>query len=182
MKQIREFTPLGNISFSGALERLLEAGHITPLAPIPPPNSLPPYYDPSQYCAYHHSHGHLTKKCFRLHHKIKDLIDAGKIAPPSTSKPNIIINPLPNHNLSHSNYTNFIQTDFDNFDPNTLISPATNLEAEPFALSAFISEDMLEWILREMESEENEEETLIQAENEEETPLSILLHISTQYQ
>lgn len=166
MRQKREFSSLGSMLQTEALERPVDAGHITPFAPKPPPNPLPPYHDSSQYCSYHQSLGHPIEKCFRLHHKIQDLIDAKEIVHPFARKPNIITYPLPNHNLGFSNHIHFIQTDFDNFDPNTLISRFTNPEAKPFALSTFTSEDVPELILKEMEREENEEKTLIQAEKE----------------
>lgn len=149
-----------------ALEKLVKARHLTPLTPTLPPNQLPPFYNSSQYCAYHQSHGHPIDKCFHLHHDIQDFFDEKKIAPPSVSKHNIIANPLPNHNLSRSYRTNFTQTDSDNFDPSALISPTVSPKTQSYPLSTFTSEDVPEWILRGMEKEEKEEETLFQVEKE----------------
>lgn len=44
---------------------------------------------------YHQGPRHSTDDCYSLKHAIQDLIDRGDIVPPS--RPNVITNPLPNH-------------------------------------------------------------------------------------
>ncbi|KAJ4828032.1 hypothetical protein Tsubulata_008042 [Turnera subulata] len=48
------------------------------------------------YWEYHQSKGHDTDDCFCLRHMIQDLIDQGKLIPPT--KPSTKTNPLPSHN------------------------------------------------------------------------------------
>ncbi|KAH7851894.1 hypothetical protein Vadar_018041 [Vaccinium darrowii] len=56
-----------------------------------------------------------------------------------------------------NNHANFIQIDSNNFNPENLIPPSFDPEAKVPPLSVFTSENVLKWVLREMEQEEDEE-------------------------
>jgi hypothetical protein len=102
----------------------MSAGVLKPLAPTPLPNPLPPRHNPSLHCAYHQMTGHSTNSCTRLRHEVQDLIDNKVIpAPGSNQKPNVISNPLPNHN-KQAPALNCIQDAGLVFSPHKYIVPA----------------------------------------------------------
>ena len=78
----RNFSDLG-MPLSQALQKLMERGKLEPLAPTPPPNPLPSYYDASKFCAFHQNPGHDTDRCQRLRHEIQNLIDDKVISAPN---------------------------------------------------------------------------------------------------
>ncbi|KAF5932676.1 hypothetical protein HYC85_028847 [Camellia sinensis] len=96
----RTSTPL-HMSLARTLKMLMEREHLKPLDPSPLFDPLPPRHDPTQYCLFHQQHGHPTNLCYRLRHKIQDLIDNKIIAPPT--KPNVTTTPLPAHNQKREN-------------------------------------------------------------------------------
>ncbi|KAL7169328.1 hypothetical protein ACSBR2_034386 [Camellia fascicularis] len=91
----RVFIPL-YMPLSKALGVLIRKGHLMPLEQHPLPDPLPPKHNPAKYYVFHQQHGHDTDQCYRLRHKIQDLIDNKVIAP--SQKPNVTTNPLPLHN------------------------------------------------------------------------------------
>ncbi|RVW23611.1 hypothetical protein CK203_095822 [Vitis vinifera] len=64
-----------------AFERLIATGFLAPLAPRPPPSTLPPRFRAHEFCAFHQMIGHRTDYCASLHHTIQDLIDSGVPSP-----------------------------------------------------------------------------------------------------
>ena len=74
----------------------------------------------SKRCAYHQGPGHDTDKCYNLCHSIQDIIDTKVIAPPT--RPNITINPLPNHNFGRGPRINCLMSEEEGEeDPSELI-------------------------------------------------------------
>ena len=65
-----------------AFERLIATGFLAPLAPRPPPSTLPPRFRAHEFCAFHQMIGHRTNYCASLHHTIQDLIDSGVVSFP----------------------------------------------------------------------------------------------------
>ena len=65
-----------------AFERLKATGFLVPLAPRPPPSTLPPRFRAHEFCAYHQMAGHCTDYCASLRHTIQDLIDNGAVSFP----------------------------------------------------------------------------------------------------
>ncbi|KAF5933144.1 hypothetical protein HYC85_029315 [Camellia sinensis] len=91
--QTPKYLPRGRRTFhalymplSKALQILSERGHLKPLEPRPLPKNLPTTHDAALYCAYHQQTGHATDNCFRLRHKVQDLIDNEVILPPTSAK------------------------------------------------------------------------------------------------
>ena len=77
-RQRRQFGNLGR-SLSDVFRELVATGHLTPLAPRPPPQHPPPHYDALQHCDFHQGPGHSTNACQALRHAIQDLIDRGDV-------------------------------------------------------------------------------------------------------
>ncbi|RVW99393.1 hypothetical protein CK203_038504 [Vitis vinifera] len=67
---------------SRAFERLIATGLLAPLAPRPPPSTLPPRFRAHEFCAFHQMAGHRTDYCASLRHTIQDLIDSGAVSLP----------------------------------------------------------------------------------------------------
>ena len=65
-----------------AFERLKATGFLVPLAPRPPPSTLPPRFRAHEFCAFHQMAGHRTDYCASLRHTIQDLIDSGAVSFP----------------------------------------------------------------------------------------------------
>ncbi|RVW95309.1 hypothetical protein CK203_034134 [Vitis vinifera] len=63
-------------------ERLRAIGFLVPLAPKPPPSTLPPRFRAHEFCAFHQMAGHRTDYCASLRHTIQDLIDSGAVSFP----------------------------------------------------------------------------------------------------
>ena len=82
---------------SRAFQKLMEGGLLTPLAPKPVPQLVPPRFRLDLHCSYHQRPGHDTNQCNALRHAIQDLIDQGLV---NLGQPSVTINPL----LAHSTH------------------------------------------------------------------------------
>jgi hypothetical protein len=80
----REFTPLP-MSYGEAFNKLRNSNRLQPLKPTidPPVDERPVGWNPNAFCLYHRGNGHDTEHCFRLKHKIQDMIESGAIPDPS---------------------------------------------------------------------------------------------------
>ena len=65
-----------------AFERLRSTGVLVPLAPRPPPSTLPPRFRAHEFCVFHQRAGHRTDYCTSLRHTVQDLIDSGAVSFP----------------------------------------------------------------------------------------------------
>ena len=74
----RQFAQLGT-PLSRAFQKLMEGGLLTPLAPKPVPQLVPPRFRLDLHCSYHQGPGHDTDHCNALRHAIQDLIDYGLV-------------------------------------------------------------------------------------------------------
>ena len=77
---------------------------------LPREDYKPKDYNPELRCEYHLGQvGHSTDNCWRLRHKIQDLIDAKMIQLDfvKAPKPNVNNNPLPNHRPTINMITRF---------------------------------------------------------------------------
>jgi hypothetical protein len=83
-KAKREFTPLP-MSYTEAFKRLNSRNLLQPLEPIndPPADDRPVWWDANAFCLYHGARGHDTERCYRLKHKIQNMIDFGVFLNPS---------------------------------------------------------------------------------------------------
>ncbi|RVW24403.1 hypothetical protein CK203_093281 [Vitis vinifera] len=70
----RQFAQLG-MPLSLAFQKLMEGGLLTPLAPKPVPQPVPPHFRLDLHCSYHQGSGHDTDHYNALRHAIQDLID-----------------------------------------------------------------------------------------------------------
>ncbi|RVW28175.1 hypothetical protein CK203_116878 [Vitis vinifera] len=77
----RTYSDLG-MPLDRAFERLKATGFLVPLAPRPPPSTLPPRFRAHEFCAFHQMAGHRTDYCASLRHTIQDLIDSGVVSFP----------------------------------------------------------------------------------------------------
>ncbi|XP_034694102.1 uncharacterized protein LOC117920604 [Vitis riparia] len=77
----RTYSDLG-MPLDRAFERLRATGFLVPLAPRPPPSTLPPCFRAHEFCAFHQMAGHRTDYCASLRHTIQDLIDSGAVSFP----------------------------------------------------------------------------------------------------
>ncbi|RVW98748.1 hypothetical protein CK203_024111 [Vitis vinifera] len=77
----RTYSDLG-MPLDRAFERLRATGFLVPLAPRPPPSTLPSRFRAHEFCAYHQMAGHRTDYCASLRHTIQDLIDSGAVSLP----------------------------------------------------------------------------------------------------
>ncbi|XP_050875374.1 uncharacterized protein LOC127079000 [Lathyrus oleraceus] len=76
---------------------LLQKGLVTPRPLGPPPNSLPPWYNPNAHFPFHGgSPGHDLEGCYALKHIVRDLVEK-KILSFRDVGPNVKNNPLPAH-------------------------------------------------------------------------------------
>jgi hypothetical protein len=84
-KAEREFTPLP-MSYGEAFNKLRNKNLLKPLKPTidPPADERPFGWDSNAFCLYHRGNGHDTEHCYRLKHKIQNMIDSGVISDPST--------------------------------------------------------------------------------------------------
>ncbi|KAL6348491.1 hypothetical protein AAG906_008946 [Vitis piasezkii] len=89
----RQFAQLG-MPLSRAFQKLMEGGLLTPLAPKPVPQPVPPRFRLDLHCSYHQGPGHDTDHCNALRHAIQDLIDQGLV---NLGQPSVTTNPLPAH-------------------------------------------------------------------------------------
>ncbi|RVW76831.1 hypothetical protein CK203_043067 [Vitis vinifera] len=67
--------PCYALPLSQALQKLIEAGLLTALAPRPPPQPLPPQFRMDLHWCLSSGLGHETDRCTALRHAIQDLID-----------------------------------------------------------------------------------------------------------
>ena len=72
----------------------MEGGLLTPMAPKPVPQPVPPHFISDLHCSYHQGPGHDTNHCNALRHAIQDLIDQGLV---NLGQPSVTTNPLPAH-------------------------------------------------------------------------------------
>ena len=79
---------------SQALQKLIDVGLLTTLAPRPLSQPIPPQFRIDLHCAYHHGLEHETDRCTALKHAIQDLIDQGMV---HLGQPSVTTNPLPTH-------------------------------------------------------------------------------------
>ncbi|XP_034710444.1 uncharacterized protein LOC117933159 [Vitis riparia] len=77
----RTYSDLG-MPLDRAFERLRATGFLAPLAPRPPPSTLPRRFRAHEFCAFHQMAGHRTDYCASLRHAIQDLIDSGVVSFP----------------------------------------------------------------------------------------------------
>ncbi|RVW20219.1 hypothetical protein CK203_112030 [Vitis vinifera] len=77
-----------------AFQKLIEGGLLTPLAPKPVPQPVPPRFRIDLHYSYHQELGHDTDHCNALRHDIQDLIDQGLV---NLGQPSVTTNPLPAH-------------------------------------------------------------------------------------
>ncbi|XP_050909226.1 uncharacterized protein LOC127123003 [Lathyrus oleraceus] len=76
---------------------LLQKGLVTPRSLGPPPNPLPPWYNPDAHCPFHGgAPGHDLEGCYALKHIVRDLVEK-KILSFRDAGPNVKNNPLPAH-------------------------------------------------------------------------------------
>ncbi|RVW66759.1 hypothetical protein CK203_066140 [Vitis vinifera] len=84
---------------SRAFQKLMEGGLLTPLAPKPVPQPVPPRFRLDLHCSYHQRPGHDTDHYNALRHAIQDLIDQSLV---NLGQPSVTTNPLPAH--AHMQY------------------------------------------------------------------------------
>ena len=92
--------PISQVFDKLKAKRLLKPVDLRPI-----PNPLPSRFDVNKRCAFHQGLGCDTHNCFGLGYAIQNLIDNMVIVPPT--RPNIIDNPLPNHNFGKGSRINW---------------------------------------------------------------------------
>ncbi|XP_050890186.1 uncharacterized protein LOC127095556 [Lathyrus oleraceus] len=76
---------------------LLQKGLVVPRPMGPPPDRLPPWYNPNAHCHFHEgAPGHDLEGCYALKHMVRELIES-KILYFKDMGPNVKNNPLPPH-------------------------------------------------------------------------------------
>ncbi|XP_050889696.1 uncharacterized protein LOC127094983 [Lathyrus oleraceus] len=76
---------------------LLQKGLVVPRPMGPPPDRLPPWYNPNAHCPFHEgSPEHDLEGCYALKHRVRELIES-KILSFKDMGPNVKNNPLPLH-------------------------------------------------------------------------------------
>ncbi|XP_050909048.1 uncharacterized protein LOC127122809 [Lathyrus oleraceus] len=85
------------MSYTELYPSLLQKGLVVPRPVAPPPDRLPPWYNPNAYCPFHEgAHGHDLEGCYALKHRVRELIES-KILSFKDMGPNVKNNPLPPH-------------------------------------------------------------------------------------
>ncbi|XP_050898173.1 uncharacterized protein LOC127105048 [Lathyrus oleraceus] len=85
------------MSFTELYLALLKKGLVVPRPLGPPPDPLPPYYNPNAHCLFNEgSPGHDLEGCYALKHIVRELIEK-KILSFGDISPNVKNNPLPAH-------------------------------------------------------------------------------------
>ncbi|XP_050897366.1 uncharacterized protein LOC127104210 [Lathyrus oleraceus] len=88
------FNPIP-MSYTELYPSLLQKGLVVPRPMGPPPNHLPPWYNPNAHCPFHEgAPGHDLEGCYALKHRVRKLIDS-KILSFKDMGPNVKNNPLP---------------------------------------------------------------------------------------
>jgi len=59
---------------------------LSSIGPTPDPEPRPRHWNENEYCQFHRGRGHTTENCYRLKHKIQDLIEEGTIPIPNNKK------------------------------------------------------------------------------------------------
>ncbi|XP_050897204.1 uncharacterized protein LOC127104025 [Lathyrus oleraceus] len=90
------FNPIP-MSYTELYPSLLQKGLVVPRPMGPPPDCLPPWYNPNAHCPFHEgAPGHDLEGCYALKHRVRELID-NKILYFKDMGPNMKNNPLPPH-------------------------------------------------------------------------------------
>ncbi|XP_050909857.1 proline-rich protein 3-like [Lathyrus oleraceus] len=90
------FNPIP-MSYTELYPSLLQKGLVVPRPMGPPPDRLPPWYNPNAHCPFHEgSPGHDLEGCYALKHRVRELIES-KILSFKDMGPNVKNNPLPPH-------------------------------------------------------------------------------------
>ncbi|XP_050919729.1 uncharacterized protein LOC127137302 [Lathyrus oleraceus] len=88
------FNPIP-MSYTEIYPSLLQKGLVVPRPMGPPPDRLPPWYNPNAYCPFHEgAPGHDLEGCYTLKHRVRELIES-KILSFKDMGPNVKNNPLP---------------------------------------------------------------------------------------
>ncbi|XP_050909473.1 protein NSP-INTERACTING KINASE 3 [Lathyrus oleraceus] len=90
------FNPIP-MSYTELYPSLLQKGLVVPRPMGPPPDRLPPWYNPNAHCPFHEGAlGHDLEGCYALKHRVRELIES-KILSFKDVGPNVKNNPLPPH-------------------------------------------------------------------------------------
>ncbi|XP_050919511.1 uncharacterized protein LOC127137057 [Lathyrus oleraceus] len=90
------FNPIP-MSYTELYPSLLQKGLVVPRPMGPPPDRLPPWYNPNAHCPFHEgAPGHDLEGCYALKHRVRELIES-KILSFKDMGPNVKNNPLPPH-------------------------------------------------------------------------------------
>ncbi|XP_050909079.1 uncharacterized protein LOC127122845 [Lathyrus oleraceus] len=90
------FNPIP-MSYTELYPSLLQKGLVVPRPMGPPPDRLPPWYNPNAHCPFHEgAPGHDLEGCHALKHRVRELIES-KILYFKDMGPNVKNNPLPPH-------------------------------------------------------------------------------------
>ncbi|XP_050889563.1 uncharacterized protein LOC127094832 [Lathyrus oleraceus] len=90
------FNPIP-MSYTELYPSLLQKGLVVPRPMRPPPDCLPPWYNPNAHYPFHEgSLGHDLEGYYALKHRVRELIDS-KILSFKDTGPNVKNNPLPSH-------------------------------------------------------------------------------------
>ncbi|XP_050919071.1 uncharacterized protein LOC127136573 [Lathyrus oleraceus] len=90
------FNPIPR-SYTELYPSLLQKGLVVPRPMGPPPDRLPPWYNPNAHCPFHEGAlGHDLEGFYALKHRVRELIDS-KILSFKDMRPNVKNNPLPPH-------------------------------------------------------------------------------------
>ncbi|XP_050877528.1 uncharacterized protein LOC127081300 [Lathyrus oleraceus] len=85
------------MSYTELYPSLLQKGLVVPRPMGPPPDHLPPWYNPNAHCPFHEgAPGHDLEGCYALKHRVRELIES-KILSFKDMGPNVKNNPLPPH-------------------------------------------------------------------------------------
>ncbi|XP_050916514.1 uncharacterized protein LOC127131645 [Lathyrus oleraceus] len=90
------FNPI-SMSYTELYPSLLKKGLVVPKPIGPPPDLLPPWYNPNSHCPFNEGvPGHDLEGCYALKHRVCELIE-NKILSFKDMGPNVKNNPLPPH-------------------------------------------------------------------------------------
>ncbi|XP_050909656.1 uncharacterized protein LOC127123486 [Lathyrus oleraceus] len=90
------FNPIP-MSYTELYPSLLQKGLVVPRPMGPPPDRLPPWYNPNAHCLFHEgAPGHDLEGCYALKHRVRELIES-KVLSFKDMGPNVKNNPLPPH-------------------------------------------------------------------------------------
>ncbi|XP_050875287.1 uncharacterized protein LOC127078916 [Lathyrus oleraceus] len=85
------------MSYTKLYPSLLQKGLVVPRPMGPPPDCLPPWYNPNAHCPFHEgAPGHDLEGCYALKHRVRELIDS-KILSFRDMGPNVKNNSFPPH-------------------------------------------------------------------------------------